>query len=240
MKRKLIYILLLSLAFLGVTDVYAEGSEVRFEGGAENFVFISESEEGDTDLFSNLKNVMPGDVLSEQITVTNFASEYDYVKIYLKTEPHNETNNPLETDIKETETVASMADFLAQLNMKVLQGDRVVFDNSLGQIEGQEKTILLGQFAKGESTGLDLTLSVPMELGNEYMHRGGEVDWVFVAEGFMNGEEDEPEDVPGAADTGALTIFGASARGAAITTVAAVIVIFSIVGIAYLIRRKNR
>lgn len=38
---------------------------------------------------------------------------------------------------------------------------------------------------------MDVQLTVPIEMGNEYADRIGEVDWVFVVEGF-----DDPVDPP--------------------------------------------
>ncbi|MFR1759206.1 MAG: hypothetical protein ACLSX2_05855 [Christensenellaceae bacterium] len=75
MKRtlKVTFSLLLTLAFtLGLGSVaLADDASVSYEGGAEQFVFLPGSEYTDTDLFDGFKGVMPGDTLTQKITVTN-------------------------------------------------------------------------------------------------------------------------------------------------------------------------
>ena len=177
-----IFALLLSsvFAFADFTAVSAYNSAVYFEGGAEDFLVYP-----DHDLFDGFKNVYPGDTLTEEIRVRNSAPEYDYVKIYLRAEPHDDVNNRPLTGV---DTVA-MQDFLAQLSMKVYNGDKLIYDAYPDQLAGLAKNQLLGKFANGEKTNLTVKLEVPAMLDNKYMHRVGEVDWIFTAEGY---KEDKP------------------------------------------------
>ena len=159
-----------------------EDASVTYEGGAESFVFLPGSKYSPTSLFPNFENAMPGDVLTQEITVKNNKAGVDYVKIYLKAVPHDDTENPLSEKVAATETVASMTEFLSQLSMTVKNGSEVIFDASPAETAGLTDYVLLGSFAQGESTTLTVELSVPIELGNEYANRVGEVDWVFLAE----------------------------------------------------------
>lgn len=189
---------------LGMTlTASAADSSITYEGGAEKYVFLPGSEYTDSDLFDNFKDVMPGDVLSEEITVKNDYKGSDYVKIYMRAVAHDENGNPLTySEIYENidgkdqanvggqrdETVATMHDFLSQLSMKIWNGDELIYEASPDELDGLQNNVLLGEFEPGESTELIVELSVPIELGNEYANRVGEVDWVFVAE-----ELNEPE-----------------------------------------------
>lgn len=172
--------LLLSLSFSSV----AADSSVTFNGHGKGFDFKPGSEYTATDLFDNFKNAMPGDTLSETITITNNSSDSDYVKLYIRALPHDESANPLSEKVAETETVASMKDFLSQLNMKVFHGEKLIFNASPDKLEGMAENVLLGSFEKGKGTTLTVELSVPLELSDEYANRVGEVDWVFLTEGF--------------------------------------------------------
>ena len=68
-------ILLLSLIL--VAPASALRSSVYFLGQAEKFVFHPGSDWSDTDLFDGFKNAMPGDKLTESISVRNAAGDCD-------------------------------------------------------------------------------------------------------------------------------------------------------------------
>ncbi len=188
--------------------VSAADSTITFHGNSTGFDFHPGSEYTQTDLFDNFKNAMPGDKLTETITVTNQAGDCDYVKIYMRAEAHDEQGNPLtydeafeaadgkdqaDIDGQRDETVATMADFLAQLSMKVYEGERLIYNASPDELDGLASNIHLCILRPGQTTTLTVELEVPIELGNEYANRIGEVDWVFTVEGF---DDPEPETTP--------------------------------------------
>ena len=185
MKKTLKTISALALALvlllsMGAT-AFAE-SKVTYEGGAEKFVFLPGSEYSETDLFENFKGVMPGDVITQEITVQNNYTKAKKVNIYLRAVVHDEQGNPLSEEVARTEDLVSMQDFLSQLTMTVKQGDKVLFSASPDELDGLKENVLLGTFPGRSKTILTVELSVPFELGNEYANRVGEVDWIFTAE----------------------------------------------------------
>lgn len=184
--------LLLSLG-LSVSASALE-SQVKFVGGAEKFVFLPGTDWSETDLFDGFKNAMPGDNLTEEIIVKNETNEYDYVKIYMRFLEHDESSNPLSTDVAESETIASMSEFLEQLTMQIYKGDELIYQSSPDKPDGLSEYVPLGQFAQGDNVKLRIELGVPIELDNRFSHRSGEVDLVFMAEGYG--------DSPRSADTG--------------------------------------
>ena len=205
---KTIAILLASvvLLFIAVIPSLAANSNVTYTGEAEKFIFTPGTGYSPTDLFTNFKNLMPGDRLTETITFVNTASDCDYVKVYLKAVAHDENNNPLTYDEvfeaadgkdqagvegQRDETFVTMADFLAQLSMKVYQDETLIFDAPADELDGLSENVFLGKFRRNETATLTVELEVPIELGNEYANRVGEVDWVFTVEAF-----DEPDDEP--------------------------------------------
>ena len=195
----LVMILVLLLG-IGAT-AYAEGT-VSYQGGAEKFVFVPGSSYTDTDLFDGFKNVMPGDTLIQTVEVRNRFLGTGSVRIYLRAVAHDEQENPLSADVAASgETVATMSDFLSQLNMEVWQGDRCIFTGSPDEIDGLKNNVLLATVARFKSTTLTIKLEVPAELRNEYANRVGEVDWVFTA------EELDPQGNPQTGDTSNLTLW---------------------------------
>ena len=157
-----------------------------------------------TDLFDSFKDVMPGDELTQPVVIANENGKK--VSVYMKAVAHDEDGNPLtysegfeEADGKDQatdpangrggegqrdETVASMQDFLQQMTLRVTVGGAVAFDGNPAAASGY---VYLGELASGESMQLDVALSVPADMGNDYANRVGEVDWVFLVE-----ELDEP------------------------------------------------
>lgn len=225
MKRtlKTVFSLLLVMALVLSFSATAQaaGATVTFTGKA-GYAIASGSGYTDTDLFDNFKNVMPGDTLTQEITIRNAANGCDYIKVYLKALPHDEDENPLtysetyeNTDGNDQqnvagerdETVASMQEFLQQLTMTVKNGETVIFQGTPDVAGSLANNVLLGQLNKGESLKLNVELDVPIDLGNEYAHRVGEVDWVFLVEAFQyrqltvqkvwddNGDPSRPESV---------------------------------------------
>lgn len=185
MKKTLKTISALALVLvllLGMSATAFAESKVTYEGGAEKFVFLPGSEYSETDLFENFKGVMPGDVITQEITVRNNYTKAEKVNIYLRAVVHDEQGNPLSEEVARTEDLVSMQHFLSQLTMTVKQGDKVLFSASPDELDGLKENVLLGTFPGKSYTKLVVELSVPIELGSEYANRVGEVDWVFTAE----------------------------------------------------------
>ncbi len=177
-------LLVLSLSAL----VFAADSSVVYEGH-NLFGFGPGSEFTATDLFDNFKGVMPGDALTETVTVKNTASCCDFIKVYLRAEPHG-GDNPLSSSVGESETVASMENYLAQLTMTVWNGTAKIYE---GPPNGPTSNVPLGTLRRNDALTLTVDLEVPANLGNEYANRAGEVDWVFVVEEYDDSNPDVPQ-----------------------------------------------
>ena len=187
MKKRVFALLLtlvLVLAALPVSAMAAGGS-VTFKGKTQGFSFDPGSGYSSTDLFGGFKGVMPGDELSETVTVTNKAREFDYVKVYLRARTHsNSSNTMVASDPEYGKDAVEMKDFLSKLPMRVYNGSKLIFEASPEELDGLSKNVYLGSLEKNENLKLTVELDVPIELGNEYANRVGEVDWVFTVEGF--------------------------------------------------------
>lgn len=161
---------------------------------------VTEKEYTTSDLFDGFKNVMPGDTLTQKITVKNDSSKK--ITVTLSSKDHNETDNPLtyssETEYKDgkdqsnttdgaddgkrDESVTSSNDFLKQLGLKVYDADpanpdaKTLYD---GKAQNLGSGISLGDITSKSSTDLYVQLSIPINMNNQYANRVGEVDWVF-------------------------------------------------------------
>ncbi|MDD6320075.1 MAG: Cna B-type domain-containing protein [Oscillospiraceae bacterium] len=181
--------LLLALVMaLGLSvTAFAADSSITYKGHEDGFETQPGSEYTETDLFDNFKNVMPGDKLTQTIHFTNKAEDCDYINVYLKAVVHDENGNPLSEKVAETgETVATMQDFLKQLTMRIYNGSELIYNSTPDQTGALADNVFLGKLTAGEALSLKVELDVPVDLGNQYANRVGEVDWVFSVEAIEN------------------------------------------------------
>lgn len=176
-KKILIFLTMVFLMMSTAVTAFASGT-VTYDGNAKNFIFAPGSDYSLTDLFENFKNVMPGDSLTQQITVKNDSSNGVKVKIYMRSLGAHEDS----------------VDFLSQLHMTVAKSAdndmAYMFDAAADQTDGLEDWVLLGTLYSGGEVNLDVTLEVPIELSNDYQEAIGYLDWQFKVEEYPIEEGD--------------------------------------------------
>ncbi|MBQ3195306.1 MAG: hypothetical protein IJB65_02455 [Clostridia bacterium] len=206
MKKTYIFIIVsllcVTLAVLSAFPVSAYGT-VTYNGNSEKFIFEPGSEYSPTDLFTDYKNVMPGDSITQQVYVKNDISNQVKVNIYMRAlGPTPDTDEY----VSEEANVA----FLSQLDLKVAVRDGAeLFKAPANETAGLTEWVLLGTFYSGAQVTLDVTLDVPLDLGNEYQNSIGFLDWQFKVEEFPV----EPSDpsLPETGDDNLIVVCGVAA-----------------------------
>ena len=166
-------------------------TEVKFAGGdksGEEFQIINDGVKvGETDLFANFKNIVPGDVLTQEIKLSN-ASDYDYIIVSMKAVLHDEENNPVIKEVSDSDkwkSYEAMNNFLSQLTMEVVSPEgEVIFSSKPNELGGLAEFVKLGRINKEESKNITAKLTVPIEMGNEFASMIGEIDWIFHIDAF--------------------------------------------------------
>ena len=193
MKKLITFFVVLMVALSSVWPAHAADGKVTYSGNAGSFVFAPGSEHSLTDLFPNFKGVMPGDTLTQQITVKNNADKKVKVKIYLRSLGAHK-------DSKE---------FLSRLGLKVAKSEKnkmaYMFDAAANETAQLTDWVCLGTLYSGGEVDLDVTLDVPVALDNEFQNKIGYLDWEFRVEEYPV-EPGDPE-VPKTGDPEKLGLY---------------------------------
>ena len=193
MKKVLVLLLICALALSLALPAYAEDGNITYNGDAHEFVFEPGSEESPTDLFPNFKDVMPGDELTQKITIRNDVDKRVKVKIFIRSKGAHPDSE----------------EFLSQLYLKVRKSDDnemgYMFDAAASEPAQLSDWVCLGELYSGGEVHLDVTLIVPVELGNEFQNKIGWLDWEFRTEEYMI-SPDDPEP-PGTGDDSRLELW---------------------------------
>lgn len=173
--RKIFGILFLTLVLSLQIQLDTKAAEVTYEGSTQEFTFEPGSEYSATDLFANFKDVMPGDELSQTVTIKNQSRGGRTVVFYMK------SLGP--SDVKDNDVA-----FLDELKLRVdvAGGDRTLFQAAASETDGLSDWVEIGRLRRGGEIELALTLQVPIELGNEYQETAGYIDWMFKIEELVD------------------------------------------------------
>ena len=162
-KVKNVLCVLLSVLLLSSFSLTAfADSMVTWKGSTEQFVTST----GDSDLFDEFKNAMPGDTLTQTIRIRNLDKDKKSIYVYLRALGADAEGQAL----------------LAKLHLKVAQRNgSTLYDGPADQSGTLAGWRELGTLKYGDQATLDVTLTIPFELENQYQTAMGKVNWQIKA-----------------------------------------------------------
>lgn len=171
--RRLTALLLCALFVVsGAFAVSAADTSVTF-GRNDKFSFSPTT----TDLFDNFKNVIPGDTLTQTITVSNESNRT--VEIFLRADGVKEKYKAFLSYIEITVEATRVWDILGVTSRELYKAPASEFGSGRATLRDR---VSLGEFSRGAKVTLTVTADVSIEMGDDYQSAFGEIVWLFTAE----------------------------------------------------------
>lgn len=156
-------------------------SAVEFVGNSGDFVSFKDG----TDLFLNVKGLMPGETVEQIISIKNI---YDNpVKVYLYAKiPDDNGNMAVARSNMEWELLKELVLTIRAIDSS---GEKEIYRGSLFENDSskdmlsKEKAICLGTFLKGMNYQLVASVTLPGSWSHSYCQT--RIDWVFVTEEML-------------------------------------------------------
>lgn len=129
---------------------------VEFSGKAHKLVAVPD------DFFTNLESAMPGDVLKDQVQISNTTDQE--AEIFFQTD----TTGRSEEQLK----------MLKEIRFEISQNKKLLYKGTL-DAEELAKPRSLGKFKSGQKGSLEFELEIPKEWDNAYALKKTDVTWIF-------------------------------------------------------------
>ncbi len=198
---RIIGVILVLIMFLNLSDKVIASEDVVISDGTSTLQVI-----GDRDLFTEMKELMPGDKVTSYVQIKNISGS-QIANFYL----YAESSDLSKIAIPETKTYKE--DLLKKVKLTVTQDsdNTIIYQgpasgNPADAAEGQQVigslvkispdqqyALKIATLAPNTYTTLNITIEVPgLELDNSYQDTFSAVDWIFLCDNVSESVSPEP------------------------------------------------
>lgn len=181
----IVAIVLVVAVMIGMMTMFAAASDdspvVVYNHAARRFEFrntepytVGKADRKYPDLFKDFKGMMPGDSMTQSITVRaeNLGGGYAYISLRTEYDNGDLTTNGVDEEIEDYQKLVT-----SPYVTLVVTCDGVVLDTG-----SLEQGVVLGKFMSGDEVELEVTLSIDILAGNELAGLQAGIGWVFITE----------------------------------------------------------
>jgi hypothetical protein len=178
----------------GTATVVYDAAANSFTVNGEQITYDSNGKQLQTDpypnLFTGVDKMMPGDTMDQTITieVTNAGRRTVYLYLRAEDETAEDYRNPTNEDYDKLDgRLAELEELLQEDFRLTAEWDGKVYSDRLVAADGTTTTnnygVLLGTFNSANTTkDVKVTLSIPVEAGNELHELTANLGWVITAD----------------------------------------------------------
>ena len=157
------------------------------------------------DLFSNMKGLMPGDTIENNVVITNNSSQT--VSFYFRVRPGD--IHEIEAGSEDAAAIEGknyQSDLLDIISMEIWREDNLLYRGSASGSQNpgdRGEVITLGSVESGKALNLHIEVKLPgEEMTNEFASSFSKIDWQFIAEGTDGGNNGDNGSTGGNDNTG--------------------------------------
>ena len=169
---------------------------VTYSSEGEKFDFAPGTEYSDTDLFDELKDMMPGDEISQTVRFVYNGKSGVTAKVYLKAViPTDETGELVDKELYQA--------LLSVITLKVEGEKGVLYEGPANEPGNLGEFVEIASLRKGGETDLNVTAKLDVKADNDFRDKAAKIQWVFKIE-----EIPDPPYVPDTGDNTNVMLYG--------------------------------
>lgn len=193
--KRLFSLVLASVMMFGFAVSGFAAGQVTYTSKDKSFTFAPGTEYSDTDLFDEMKDMMPGDEIDQTVRFIYDGKKGVTAKVYLKAViPADETGELVDKELYQH--------LLSMITLKV-EGEKGVFYEGPANEPGQlGEFVHIASLRKGDETDLTVTAKLSLEADNEFRDKAAKIQWIFKIE-----EIPDPPQVPDTSDNTGVMLY---------------------------------